>query len=1326
MTTSPLTNEPTVARHRSSSGPSSPVAAGNAKPARISVQSALAQDTVSAADMDISDGANTVALFANPFHEGAEELLYVDEASALRWIRHEYDADGQNATGWTNAVVAEGVTSVVVAVHPDGTVCAFVTTADEGAVRWLALSLTDDVPAREQWLEGGAWTPANGVQGAANLAVQYLSDRPATPVVSFTTPEPRLYVLHSHYPARPEEPVSWEVLGAVPYLNLDDSFVSGLDEAHGRYVRLYDIADGEVVAVTYDCETREITKLDTGVRADGFAGVWNSTVGAGCLAFSYGAEGAGTVITAVWADAESPHERLFAESVTLDQPLQDLVAWQDDQSRLHLYGRGADAGVFVLHQLSSLSGGDGGPARPVWETHATTAGATVGTTRPLFADAGRFQVDAFPDEYPSQHVMHMQAAAGERCSIYTQDVRTTYWCRERVRLEVAPTVKPYSVPRYQSTLRVTDGYGVAVPGASVTITSAAPMDFEHDRRFYRTGPVSAVTLTADLTGRVIIRTSATSLSAQTFTVGLTGTRAGIEVQQGSEVHGFLSGTGVLPNHGTGFTADVVRDARTSTGDPLFPHIAGPGSTADWPPTAEQVVDMCADIMAIGTAASGARAAAARGVRRQEVTGFALQTHDMSQPAYRVVVGGESLAPLVGATAPADVVDDAIDWLGDVFEGIRSGLTTVAQVGVDLLQDVLTIDVVNPDGSLSTLSVLLDDLDNLADGVEAVFSAVGAAIEEAVDWLSWAFDFSDVIDTARALGSCIGSIPTLVNPVFEEYRHIIDGWFLSKEQLVRDMFETLKATVGDVNAANLQVPRQLPAGAATSGGTTTATAASALVDNPHVNWLYEKVQSPGMDGGFTSHAPSSDVITKCLTLISESPAFDDLDVVWDDISQLWQDLIHPDDPKASQSQALVTLLDLVEHAVLAALELLDSVADAVLLVLEGVFDTLAELYDTPLTDSDLLNSLWDWILEAGGVDPDTFPLTAGNLGMLAIAYPATLIFKAVRGEAPFPGGVMPQPPVGGLADAPGQNPSGPLLNGQIFQSIVQCLDAIPDAVLNGAMLMTRADAPVPKQFWMITAWTHAAAYTYYDYPAFWGYDPPSKKDAITDCAYARWVITAIANTSDLLTSHGLGKMTVAIEGFKGGAPSIITLLGWARIITNCVEYSNGPRNWVSQWNLFINIAAYIQTATGFVRKVYEVMPNEVTAVILGVKLLLDSAFDVASGEETLRQILGERLNPPTIDTTSTLPDGKVGTPYAAPAVAVTNGFPPYEWKLLSVDEQTGPPPGVQIFRGTAEDDPRAYFIGTPTTAGTYSFTAQVKDYYGPSFYATKTYTVVVTE
>ena len=60
----------------------------NLTPAAIEVVSNLSDDTVIAGAMDVAVGVNKVAMFANPFVGGAEEMLYVDEQAALRWARH--------------------------------------------------------------------------------------------------------------------------------------------------------------------------------------------------------------------------------------------------------------------------------------------------------------------------------------------------------------------------------------------------------------------------------------------------------------------------------------------------------------------------------------------------------------------------------------------------------------------------------------------------------------------------------------------------------------------------------------------------------------------------------------------------------------------------------------------------------------------------------------------------------------------------------------------------------------------------------------------------------------------------------------------------------------------------------------------------------------------------------------------------------------------------------------------------------------------------------------------------------------------------------------
>jgi hypothetical protein len=76
-------------------------------------------------------------------------------------------------------------------------------------------------------------------------------------------------------------------------------------------------------------------------------------------------------------------------------------------------------------------------------------------------------------------------------------------------------------------------------------------------------------------------------------------------------------------------------------------------------------------------------------------------------------------------------------------------------------------------------------------------------------------------------------------------------------------------------------------------------------------------------------------------------------------------------------------------------------------------------------------------------------------------------------------------------------------------------------------------------------------------------------------------------------------------------------------------------------------------------------------------------------------------PPTITTTSPLPNGTVGTPGYNEQVQATGGIGNLSWTIVSPG--TGPlPPGLDI-------DPNTGVIsGEPTTAGLFPFTVQVTD------------------
>lgn len=109
-----------------------------------------------------------------------------------------------------------------------------------------------------------------------------------------------------------------------------------------------------------------------------------------------------------------------------------------------------------------------------------------------------------------------------------------------------------------------------------------------------------------------------------------------------------------------------------------------------------------------------------------------------------------------------------------------------------------------------------------------------------------------------------------------------------------------------------------------------------------------------------------------------------------------------------------------------------------------------------------------------------------------------------------------------------------------------------------------------------------------------------------------------------------------------------------------------------------------------------------------------ATDSASTPNTAMLPLSLQVGPLTISTT-TLPNGGVGQAYSQ-GIAMANGTSPFTPTLASGTL----PPGVTLGSGTGTSG--GTLTGTPTTAGTYTFTIQVKDTDGQT--ANQQYTVTI--
>ena len=200
-------------------------AAANLSPSTMSAQTVLAEDTIFGTVMDIKSGKGTTALFANPLNGDKEEMLYIDEANKICWIRHsngQYSSPGsQEQPSWAVETVAEGYSSVVVAVQPDGTVWAF-------AIATATLNVSAFVLKSNATAAGGArWTPftlSYPMGNAGTLEVRYQSDGSSSPLLVLARKDG---VLEMFFPLPPQKDgtefySSWGFYGSLPNISSDD------------------------------------------------------------------------------------------------------------------------------------------------------------------------------------------------------------------------------------------------------------------------------------------------------------------------------------------------------------------------------------------------------------------------------------------------------------------------------------------------------------------------------------------------------------------------------------------------------------------------------------------------------------------------------------------------------------------------------------------------------------------------------------------------------------------------------------------------------------------------------------------------------------------------------------------------------------------------------------------------------------------------------------------------------------------------------------------------------------------------------------------------
>jgi hypothetical protein len=1349
------------------------------QPSYIDVVSNLAEDTVLAGAIDVAAGDFTMAMFANPFTGGSEELLFLDEQRTLRWARHVNPVGGDDPgglSGWRIDPLAGDTDQVLVVVHPDESIWAFsFSNGPQGASLALAQLVADAaVPGGCRW----EWSPLPAVPRlpapTGFLPIQYLSDRARTPVVFFDVkPDHELfYVLPSFPPAGAPIAEHWHAAsftydgadrGAAKVASIDsanelDPYRPGVSMIH----LWTQAADGERWLTDYEPRVEKLfrTRLASGPGAE-WLGPWTHPQGGGAVLVAQGVNQTKVLCGVDYVGGPS------SWSLMLDRQLRRMTTWQDSEGLLHIYGLDNDGTLRVIHQTgwanSSLMPG-GALLEPVWETHPDD-GTVVGTTRPLVASTAAYAVDAYPDQMPDQLVQHAGSPAGETYAFYSQNIRTGLWHEERIRLVPEALPKPYLVPRYETTVTVKNSYGGPVGGCEIHLTADAPVDLEVDGSFYRTGTVNPVVLRTDARGQATLRVVARGLNVPQLSVTVPGMGQSLTVQMASDVHRFLAGTDTLPNHPDGFTPQVVLDAKVPGGDdPLFPDVAR-GRTGkeardvSWPPTAHDLVAWCQGAFAADAGTPLPLAMVEGLADGEQVCGFTIQTRDPGRPGFEVFGTADQVRAhreALHEQGVQGVVDELSTWFGDVWQAIGDGVADVVQATINLVDATVELVIRLADEVEALFVCAFDDVVSAAHAVEAAFVAVGAEIERVIDWLKWVFDFKDALQVAKQVYELVDRAPDLVKGVVTSLGTVVDDFFIDKEEQVRTWFDTLKDTLGDRSIGSFQgVTANVPVDAQPNPQTTSATD---QLQGPHTNWFTDKVfGSTGSGQATVAREPHEDdpiasIFDDFIEIFDEATNMPELTEALSDLAELFWNLFSGKDADSVLATELVTLLDLVESVIIWVLKLLDDLVNGALTWAKDSIDAVVSILSESLDDVPLISTLWDFIVEQAGLDPEDYPLTIGMVGAFFLTYPFTIMWKIVAGTQPFPDGI-PLPPkpsevTGELGDAV---LSQGLLAFQAFQGLMQTADFYLDMVFNNYVLSGQQPQLKPSGTLLkVFCAGHFFAYVIGDHPWFWGYPAPSKSHRVLP--YVRYGPTFVLNMIDLASAF---KFETVSELFEASADdpdkerkeaifaTFCFLAGWLRIGINIEEfrylsdpstgddYDPAAPTWFDWWNLWINLTAYIQTATGFIRYLGQ-NPFETDGLdeiiwgALGVKNVVDILGDVFSGVCTVIQPARVFFAPTEIqdkpDTAWGLGDTTLYEPFVGTEIVrVQGGWPLYSWAALDPDDTSQDnwlPRGLRLERlegtpGWVGDTVR--LVGIPLEQVDYAhsrFTLQVTDSYGP--------------
>ncbi|WP_328860318.1 Ig domain-containing protein [Streptomyces sp. NBC_00306] len=1354
----------------SSSKRSDPAAAAQT-PNSFTVSTQLMEDAVVASAVSMRDGRNQQALFANPFNKGSEEALIIDDEGHLTYLARTAASE----TGWKQqqVVVADEPAlcdEVVTVVHPDGTVwaaCVPTWAADD----WLFLRLVQK-GRTDKGEPICAWVREAGVlndlpRSELGLAVSYSPDAGPTLIsghieTSGTDRQLVIGIVSASFLTPGSDGINgWTaVTRTVPNVPPDTISIAGGGFVSTRstkgkpfhVVYLRDIRGSAERTIRVSFSGTQGQQPDTSIYGK-FCGTWNapalpqmnqqSDVGVAWL------DPNGSLHFTYW----TPNSRVEAGSL----PVQLVRAqiWQDADNSLHVFGLDSRNTLQVIHQQAYVQDGDA--LRLRWTEARATSGAATTVSVGLHAKVAAYHLDPYPDYRPNELITMEGMLPSESFCICTQDLVNGEWAMDRVRL--TSTEHPHLVSHYVADVTLVDGTGFAVPNQPVDVSADTLVEVQIDSRSYLVGPGRSARSMTGPTGKASISVAARGLTPAVIVLNAEGVANGTSIDFSAPVSDYLAGKGTLPSQRGLLNADELRNAQvTNARGEQQPLVADWNKIKDkYQLEPQTVVEHCKAVYGMATGDQKLPRMSVAGFRApQEVKGYVIQFWDPSRPAFQIFRTQEQIddyhAYRDSHPSYGGWWDDVTSWVSDVWEGIKTGATQIAEIFVDA---VVKLAIWVGDAIVSLGEFIVETVEQAARAVEAVFQAIADAVQRAIDWLKSLFALKDIWDTAQALEKAFKSLGPIAVSTIDHLRPQARGWFADKEARFDALLDSLLAEYKGARMDDFQ--NKVPPATAPTG----TPLEKDKLSTPQATWMYNKTFSsanPGLKALWDPPMRPQDEdtladINDLLSSLLGSPSLESLieqgKLLYDAIDKFCE----VDSGSGAGRSAFEEVVEAVRSLVKKAIHALSDLADKFLEVSSKLSAKFWDLLDLPIPTvvGALLNTLYKWVGKmATGTEP-TGDLTLGKLVCLIAAFFYTVVHKLIHGvdNPPFPGGDFPEiplPPWDPRYDASSTPAEDDWeFNAQMvrlqagFGIVCMVGQGLTVGVSDYYMPVYAApDNPVPPKSVISTvALINAATDVFtlaslvYTIPPIMGdYKWENKEGAAAwGVQTARLVvdlgltvvghlIEKIGYRSTLLKNVGT-VLNKAHHIFEGSIAHL--LVGSVSLGCGVAAVQKHPpaNEQLAQCALasavLQNTPDIVQFFRAVVRWFFGAEPQVNYAY--GVLAVVDGvAVAAANGLIGIPAAMAEE-HPPTLDTTKTPPSQSKGTPFAWQPTG-SGGTEAYN--KPAVWEFSGLPPSL------AGDAKTGKITGTlPDTARDYPITVTIKDSFSPPLGASHTFTLKVT-